>query len=147
MNLACQLSEAQSLWCLKGNHEWYRASIEQYTLSTTSTYSQDYIVRPVNNFRSIKSPLANGLPLGSLYTLVAMVAVTVKSIEQFPKSGLGVRHDQKGNDLKTNVRKTILIQKAYKAIKNSQERSRSLKTRLLKTLLAFQDIKRKGKFF
>ena len=59
----------------------------------------------VNNFRSIKSPLANGLPLGSLYTLVAMVAVTVKSIEQFPKSGLGVRHDQKGNDLKTNVRK------------------------------------------
>ena len=101
----------------------------------------------VNNFRSIKSPLANGLPLGSLYTLVAMVAVTVKSIEQFPKSGLGVRHDQKGNDLKTNVRKTILIQKAYKAIKNSQERSRSLKTRLLKTLLAFQDIKRKGKFF
>lgn len=70
MNLACQLSEAQSLWCLKGNHEWYSASIEEYTLSTTSTYSQDYIVRPVNNFRSIKSPLANGLPLGSLYTLV-----------------------------------------------------------------------------
>ena len=60
--------------------------------------------------------------------------------------GWGVRHDQKGNDLKTNVRKTILIQKAYKAIKNSQERSRSLKTRLLKTLLAFQDIKRKENF-